>query len=95
MSRVRVVRDLYIAYETGDRARVEHHLSDDFVFSAPPGLGIDRARYFERCWPNARAIAAFEYHRLIEACDEVVVIFEATRTDGRRFRKPQAEGAPC
>ena len=36
MSRVQVVRDLYRAYETGDRALVERHLSDDFVFSAPP-----------------------------------------------------------
>jgi hypothetical protein len=78
MSRVQVVRDLYRAYESGDRALV----------------GIDRARSFERCWPNARAIAAFEYHRLIEAGDEVVVN-EPTRTDGRPFCKPQAEGVPC
>lgn len=92
MSRVQVVRDLYRAYETGDRALVERHLSDDFVFSAPPDVGIDRARYFERCWPNAQAIAAFEYQRLIEAGDEVVVTYEATRTDGRRFRNTEIFG---
>ena len=49
-------------------------------------MGIDRARYFERCWPNARATAALEYHRLIEAGDEVVVTYEATRSDGCRLR---------
>ena len=89
MSRVQVVRDLYRAYETGDRALVKRHLSDDFVFSAPPDVGIDRARYFERCWPNARAIAAFEYQRLIEAGDEVVVTYESTKTDGSRFRNTE------
>jgi ketosteroid isomerase-like protein len=42
--------------------------------------------------PSARAIAAFEYHRLIEAGDEVVVTYEATRTDGRRFRNTEIFG---
>jgi ketosteroid isomerase-like protein len=90
--RLKVVRDVYGAYESGDRGVVEQHLSDDFVFSAPPDVGIDRATYFQRCWPNSETIDAFEYRRLFEANDEVVVTYEATRTDGSRFRNTEIFG---
>jgi ketosteroid isomerase-like protein len=83
--RMETVRDSYRAYETGDRALVEEILSDDFVFYSPPDPGIDRALYFERCWPNSQTLKAFEFTRMIEAGDEVVVTYEATKTDGRRF----------
>ncbi len=92
MSRVQLVLDCYRAYESGDRSVVERLLTDDFVFSAPPDVGIDRATYFERCWPNSQEIAAYEFPRLVEANDEVVVTYEATRTDGRRFRNTEIFG---
>jgi ketosteroid isomerase-like protein len=90
--RLQVVRDVYGAYESGERDVVERSLSDDFVFSAPPDVGIDRATYFERCWPNSETTEAFEYKRLFEANDEVVVTYEATKTDGRRFRNTEIFG---
>lgn len=90
--RLKLVRDVYGAYESGDRAVVERNLSDDFVFSAPPDVGIDRATYFERCWPNSETMKAFEYKRLFEANDEVVVTYEATKTDGHRFRNTEIFG---
>ena len=83
--RLQVVRDCYGAYESGDRRVVEELLTDDFTFYSPADVGIDRATYFERCWPNAELIEAFEFKRLIEAGDEVVVTYESTKTDGRRF----------
>ena len=64
--RLQLVRDSYTAYETGDRDLIERVIADDFVFSAPPDVGIDRATYFERCWPNAGHVATFEYVRLRE-----------------------------
>lgn len=90
--RLQAVRECYGAYESGDRAAIEGLLADDFVFSAPPDVGIDRETYFERCWPNAEAIEAFEYERLLEAEDEVFVTYEATKTDGRRFRNTEIFG---
>src|SRR3954447_25459192 len=90
--RLEVVRDVYHAYETGDREVVERHLARDFVFSAPPDVGIDRSTYFERCWPNSETTERFEYKRLFEANDEVVVTYEATKTDGRRFRNTEIFG---
>jgi ketosteroid isomerase-like protein len=90
--RLKVVRDVYGAYESGDRQVVEQRLADDFIFSAPPDVGIDRETYFERCWPGSETTEAFDYQRLFEANDEVIVTYEATRTDGRRFRNTEIFG---
>src|ERR1700693_855400 len=87
--RRKLARKCYEAYESGDRRVVEELLSDDFTFSSPADVGIDRARYFERCWPNAASIKAFEFTRLIEAGDEVIVTYESTKTDGSRFRNTE------
>jgi ketosteroid isomerase-like protein len=87
--RLKLARDLYGAYESGDRRVAEELLTEDFTFFSPADIGIDRARYFERCWPNAGRIKAFEFTRLIEAGDEVVVTYESTRTDGTRFRNTE------
>ncbi len=87
--RLQLVRDAYGAYESGDRELIERLLADDFTFFSPPDPGIDRATYFERCWPNAELTEAYELTRLVEAGAEVVVTYEALKTDGRRFRNTE------
>ena len=64
--RAQLARDMYEAYGSGNREVVEELLADDFVFFSPPDPGIDRAAYFERCWPNAGHIAGFEFVRMVE-----------------------------
>jgi len=88
-SRLETARDCYRAYETGERALLEENLAEDFTFFSPPDPGIDRVAYFERCWPNAGRIASFEFKRLVEVGDEVLVTYEATRTDASRFRNTE------
>jgi hypothetical protein len=87
--RLTIAREAYGAYETGDRSVAERHLSDDLIFFSPADVGIDRATYLERCWPNAQNISGFSFERLFERGDEVVVTYEATRTDGSRFRNTE------
>jgi ketosteroid isomerase-like protein len=87
--RLKIVRDCYGAYESGDRSILEERLADDLIFYSPPDPGIDRATYFERCWPNNELIEAFEFKRLVELGDEVPVTYESTKTDGRRFRNTE------
>jgi ketosteroid isomerase-like protein len=87
--RLQLARNCYEAYVTGDRSIVERLLADEFEFYSPPDPGIDRATYFERCWPNADLIEEFDFKRLIEAGDEVVVTYESTKTDGSRFRNTE------
>lgn len=87
--RIQLARDCYLAYVSGDRSVVENLLSDDFTFFSPPDPGINRAAYFERCWPNAGATEAFDFVRLVENGDEVIVTYELTKTDGARFRNTE------
>jgi ketosteroid isomerase-like protein len=87
--RLQLARDAYGAYVSGDRSVIEALLSDDHVFFSPADPGIDRERYFERCWPNAQLIEDFEFARLIEHGDEVIVTYESTKTDGSRFRNTE------
>ena len=84
-----LARRSYEAYETGDRNVIEGLLSDDFTFYSPADISIDRATYFERCWPNAEEIEAYEFARIVESGDEVIVTYEATKTGGRRFRNTE------
>jgi ketosteroid isomerase-like protein len=88
--RLQVARDCYGAFVSGDRSVAERCLADDLTFYSPADVGIDRAGYFERCWPNAGTFAAFEFERLVEVGDdEVLVTYVATKTDGRRFRNTE------
>jgi ketosteroid isomerase-like protein len=87
--RIRIARETYGAYESGDRSIVERHLAPEFRFYSPADIGIDLEAYYERCWPNAELIAGFEFKRIIESGDVVVLTYEATRTDGTRFRNTE------
>jgi ketosteroid isomerase-like protein len=87
--RIRLARASYEAYETGDRRALEDLIADDFRFWSPQDDGIDRATYFERCWPAHETLAAFDFTRLHELGDEVLVTYEAERTDGTRFRNTE------
>jgi ketosteroid isomerase-like protein len=87
--RLQLVRDAYGAYESGDRDALEELLADDLVFYSPPDPGIDRAAYFERCWPNSETIESFDLVRMVENGNEVIVTYESTKTDGRRFRNTE------
>jgi ketosteroid isomerase-like protein len=87
--RLQTARNIYGAYVSGDRSVVEAALSDDFTFYSPADVGIDRARYFERCWPNSATLVDFQFVRLIESGDEVIVTYESTKSDGGRFRNTE------
>jgi ketosteroid isomerase-like protein len=88
--RISLAKAVYRAYETGDRELIESLIAPEFSFYSPADeAGLDRAGYFARCWPNAGNTAKFEFVRLIEDGDEVVVTYEATRTDGSRFRNTE------
>jgi ketosteroid isomerase-like protein len=84
-----LARQAYQAYESGDRELIESLLSDDFEFSSPPDPLLDRAGYFERCWPNAQLIESYDFVRIVEEGDEVIVTYEAAKVDGKRLRNTE------
>lgn len=80
---------MYRAFAAGDRVTAEAMLSDDFAFSSPVDVGLDRDGFFDRCWPGAGAGQEFSFVRLIPSGDEVIVTYELTHADGRRGRNTE------
>jgi SnoaL-like domain len=80
---------MYEAFASGDRDFIEAILAEDFRFSSPVDVGLDRAGYFERCWPGAGQGQTFDFVRTVQAGDEVIVTYEMTRPDGGRGRNTE------
>lgn len=87
--RIELAQDLYLAFAAGDRDVVERILADDFRFSSPIDVQLDRVSCFERCWPGSGQGQQFEFVRLVGAGDEVIVTYEMTRRDGGRGRNTE------
>jgi ketosteroid isomerase-like protein len=81
-----LARAMYGAFAAGDRRFVEEAFTEDLSFSSPLDVDLDRHGYFARCWPGAGAGQRFEFVRLVEIGDEVLVTYEMTRADGGRGR---------
>ena len=88
--RIQLARDFYRAFAAGDRDFVERALDEEFSFSSPVDVGLDRAGFFERCWPGAgQVVQEFEFVRLLESGDEVIVTYVMRRSDGVRGRNTE------
>jgi ketosteroid isomerase-like protein len=88
--RIELAKDVYRAFAAADREAIEALIAPEFSFTSPAdSQGLDRAGYFKRCWPGAGNVEKFEFVRLIEDGDEVVVTYEATRANGSRFRNTE------
>jgi hypothetical protein len=85
----RLAQRSYEAFAAGDRKFFEQHLAENFTFSSPLDVGLDRAGYFERCWPGAGRGTKFKFLRLIEHDDEVVVTYEMTKPNGEKGRNTE------
>lgn len=82
-----VIRDVFRAWETGDRALLEPLLTDDFTFTSPNAGDdhLNKAEYFERCWISSDEISAMDILALIEDGDEAFVRYLATLKNGKQF----------
>lgn len=88
--RLALARGFYRAFAAGDREFAERILDEKFSFSSPVDVGLDRAGFFERCWPGAgQVVQGFEFARMVESGDEVIVTYVMTRSDGGRGRNTE------
>ncbi len=84
-----LVRCCYAAYETKDRQSLEDLIARDFTFSSPQDDHIDRAAYFERCWPNSAKIRAITIEKLFEQGGEAFVRYRSELNTGAVFRNTE------
>jgi ketosteroid isomerase-like protein len=85
----KVVRRYFGAYPARDRAAIESVVADDFHFTSPIDNRIDRATYFEHCWPNAQTTAAIDLQHVVVSGEKVYVTYDARTMDGKRFRNSE------
>ena len=86
---VSIARTAYEAYVSKDRAAIEALIADDFHFSSPLDNRIDRATYFDRCWPNSKTTEAFEFIHVVQHGEQVFVTYEARGAGGHSFRNTE------
>ncbi len=84
-----LVRQTFDAYRARDRAAIERLIANDFRFTSPYDDAIDRATYFERCWPNAERIREFTLERVVVDGDTAFVTYLARTVDGVEFRNTE------
>jgi ketosteroid isomerase-like protein len=86
---VAVARASYEAYVAKDRLALEPLIAEDFHFTSPLDNRINRATYFERCWPNSERTEGFDFIHLVPEGDRVFVTYEGIAVGGRRFRNTE------
>lgn len=80
---------MYEAFAAGDRDVIESTFTEGFRFSSPLDVGLDRDGYFERCWPGAGQGQRFDFVRMVQDGDAVLVTYEMTQPDGTRGRNTE------
>ena len=85
-----VVRALFDAWTRKNKPAMEDLLADDFHFTSPLDNHLDRNSFFERCWPRSEDISSIDLKRLIPDGHLVLVTYELTMKDGRKFRNTEA-----
>ena len=84
-----LIRGYLAIYKSADRTAIERLLTDDFTFTSPYDDHINRAAYFERCWPLA---GTFEYHdlkKIFMEGNECLVLDEGAAKNGKVFRNAE------
>jgi ketosteroid isomerase-like protein len=84
-----LARSYFDAFQNADRAAMEALLAPDFTFTSPFDDRIDRAAYFERCWPHASSFRFRDDKRIFVQGDECFVLYETEGKPGGTFRNAE------
>ncbi|WP_424217317.1 nuclear transport factor 2 family protein (plasmid) [Streptomyces sp. BI20] len=92
---VRLVDEVFRCYLAGDRAAAEPLYAEDFTFTSPQDDAIDRAAFFDRCFPTATRVAWQRMLQIVPAGPEgggelVLVRYEYELRTGVRHRNTEA-----
>jgi ketosteroid isomerase-like protein len=88
-SRTEVVRAAFDAYRAQDRDAAEKLMARELTFTSPQDDHIDRAAYFERCFPTADRLVSQEILELVDAGGGVFILYEYELKTGERHRNTE------
>ena len=87
---VNTVRRFFECYLTQNRVLAEELAGAELIFTSPQDDHIDRAAYFEKCFPTADRVRSQELLRVAAATDEdVFVMYEYELRTGPRHRNAE------
>jgi len=90
MSSTDIVRASFDAYLAQDRDTADRLIAEDFVFTSPQDDHIDKAAFFERCFPTADRFISQEILELVSAGpDNVFILYEYELKTGDRHRNTE------
>ncbi|MFB9234666.1 nuclear transport factor 2 family protein [Plantactinospora siamensis] len=90
MSNADVVRAAFEAYRQEDRAAAEPLYGPELRFTSPQDDHIDRAAFFERCFPTASRFRTWRLLHVAEADDrDVYATYEYELPDGDTHRNTE------
>ena len=82
-----LARRCFDTYRTADRAAIEALLHADFTFTSPRDDHIDRAAYFERCWPAAGSFVFQDLKAVVpDGSGGCFVLYNGQAKSGGSFR---------
>lgn len=84
-----LVRRMFAAFLAQDRQALENMLREDFTFNSPRDDHINKAEYFERCFPYADQFRSHQIEQLFVEGNEAFVRYLAETQDGTRFRNTE------
>lgn len=89
MKKSDLIKALFDGYAKHDRSTVERVLADSFRFTSPYDDAIDRATYFERCWPNHTKQHAIEIERIFDHGDGAFVTYNFLKDTEEQVRNTE------
>ncbi|KUN03313.1 hypothetical protein AQI95_22605 [Streptomyces yokosukanensis] len=86
-----VVEAAFRHYRSQDREAALPLYADDFTFTSPQDDHIDKAAFFERCFPTADRFTTQRLLHVVAADEELVIVqYEYELADGGRYRNMEA-----
>ena len=84
-----LIRKYFAAFLAQDRKTLEEGLSDDFTFTSPRDDHINKATFFERCFPGSVHFHTHQIEKLFVNGNEAFVRYQAELKDGTTFRNTE------
>lgn len=90
MTSTEIVRACFAGYLDQDREAVDRLLADDFIFTSPQDDHIDKATWFERCFPTTARLVSQELLEVVATDgDDVFALYEYELEAGGRYRNAE------
>jgi ketosteroid isomerase-like protein len=86
---IAIARKYYQSYVEKDRTGIEAIIDEEFRFTSPWDNKINRTTFFERCWPNSKAITGFDLINLVGDGERAFITYEGRSQHGKPFRNTE------